>query len=100
MKTPNEKKDAVGRSDSNAGLERLALECNLWAIPGTLSPTASTPFNEKIIAFGRSVAEAEREACARVCDAVECPPGSPADDLSFEIGTLGCSIAIRMRSNV
>lgn len=41
----------------------------------------------------------EREACAKVCEETECPLDSPADDLSFEIGTLACAEAIRARSN-
>lgn len=39
----------------------------------------------------------ERDACAKECEGTCCPIDSPADDLSFEIGTLACSKAIRAR---
>ena len=45
-------------------------------------------------AYARGVAE-ERERAARVCDELEMPADSPADDLSYEIATGDCAAAIR-----
>lgn len=42
-----------------------------------------------------TIRQEERERCAKACDELECPGDSPADDLSFEIGTMACAAAIR-----
>lgn len=43
--------------------------------------------------------KAEREACAKLCDELPAPPGTTSFS-SYEVATMDCGEAIRMRANV
>lgn len=69
----------------NGGIQKIMGGCNDVAMVIRLAIRA---------AYARGVAE-ERERAARVCDELEMPADSPADDLSYEIATGDCAAAIR-----
>jgi hypothetical protein len=48
--------------------------------------------------FAKLVAEAEREACAKLCDDLPVPPHVSSDDATvWDVATLECGDAIRAR---
>lgn len=56
---------------------------------------------EDMVRFGKAVAEAEREACAKVCEAMKTRPPSEVADVErgYNASLRRAAEAIRLRSN-
>ena len=67
-------KPDCGASVSTAELERLAVECGLEPIMGVLRDGDDMPINCDVLSglekFASLIAEAERETCAKACEAL------------------------------